>query len=122
MEGILVPILISLGAFLMVFGLRYLENKERMAMIERGIDPGNRKKTNPAGALKWGLLFVGVGSGLLLAMIFTQYIFVNMDEDNQVPVYFGLIFIGGGLGLLRSYTLTKKEAAEEKHTEKQSVY
>lgn len=44
MEGILVPILISLGAFLMVFGLRYLENKERMAMIERGIDPGIRKK------------------------------------------------------------------------------
>ncbi|MOA03718.1 hypothetical protein D3C78_1232390 [compost metagenome] len=118
MEGILVPILISLGAFLMVFGLRYLENKERMAMIERGIDPGIRKKTNPSGALKWGLLFIGVGAGLILALIFTQYIFVSMDEDNQVAVYFGMIFICGGLGLLASHNRTKKEIEEEKKEEK----
>ncbi|POY39179.1 hypothetical protein C3K47_01400 [Solitalea longa] len=123
MEGILVPILISLGAFLMVFGLRYLENKERMAMIERGMDPGTRKKnTNPAGALKWGLLFIGVGTGLLLALILTQYVFVNMDEEAMPAVYFGLIFIGGGFGLITSYNRTKKEIQSEKQTEQQSVY
>ncbi|UKJ08126.1 DUF6249 domain-containing protein [Solitalea lacus] len=123
MEGILVPILISLGAFLMVFGLRYLENKERMAMIERGMDPGVRKKnTNPAGTLKWGLLFIGVGVGLLTALILTQYVFVGMDDDLYSAVYFGMIFICGGIGLLRAYSLTKKEHQEEKTAEKQSAY
>jgi len=37
--GVFIPILLGLGAFAMVFGLRYLRNKENMAMIEKGMDP-----------------------------------------------------------------------------------
>ena len=43
MEGILVPISLFLGAFAMVFGLRYLANKENMAMIQNGMDPKANK-------------------------------------------------------------------------------
>jgi hypothetical protein len=114
MEGILVPILISLGAFLMVFGLRYLDNKERMAMIERGMNPGIRKQRSPNGVLKWGLLFIGVGAGLLLALILTQTAFAGMDEENQVAVYFSMIFICGGIGLLGSYRVMKVEEQKDK--------
>ncbi|MBK9338612.1 MAG: hypothetical protein IPM98_19620 [Lewinellaceae bacterium] len=45
-EGIValfIPITISLGAFLMVWGIRYLENKENMAMIEKGMEPQRRR-------------------------------------------------------------------------------
>ena len=59
----LVPILISLGAFAMVFGIVYLAKRERLAMIEKGMDPRNRKKSAP-GYLKWGMLLIGAGLGL----------------------------------------------------------
>ncbi|SMO51823.1 DUF6249 domain-containing protein [Solitalea koreensis] len=114
MEGILVPILISLGAFLMVFGLRYLDNKERMAMIERGMVPGARKRRSPSGVLKWGLLFIGVGVGLILAFILTNYVFIEMEEEKQTAVYFSMIFICGGIGLLGSYRVMKAEEEKEK--------
>ncbi len=37
MDPTLIPILVPLGVFAMIFGLRYFENKERMAMIEKGM-------------------------------------------------------------------------------------
>jgi len=46
-EGIvelLIPITISLGVFMMIWGLRYLENKENMAMIEKGMNPAEHKR------------------------------------------------------------------------------
>jgi hypothetical protein len=39
MDPVMIPILVPLGIFAMIFGLRYFENKERMAMIEKGMDP-----------------------------------------------------------------------------------
>lgn len=36
---VLIPILVPLGAFAMVFGIVYLKSRENMAMIERGLNP-----------------------------------------------------------------------------------
>ncbi len=41
--ALLIPITISLGAFMMVCVTPLLENKENMAMIERGLDPKKRR-------------------------------------------------------------------------------
>jgi len=104
---VLVPITLFVGAFAMVFGIRYLSNKEKMAMIERGIDPGiNRAAPKPFLSLKFGLLMVGLGIGLLLALFVALQ--AHLTEDEAVPVYFGLLSVFGGIGLIVSYLIEKK--------------
>jgi O-antigen/teichoic acid export membrane protein len=103
----LVPILISLGAFAMVFGIVYLSKRERLAMIEKGMDPRNRKKSAP-GYLKWGMLLIGAGIGLFLAFLIDTLLIPH--EVEPVAVYFSLIAIGGGLGLVTSYRMDRKDS------------
>jgi hypothetical protein len=103
----LLPMVVSLGAFLMVFGLRYMQNKENMAMIERGLDPRKQQRqANPTQTLKNGLLFVGAGLGLLLAIIITKTF--QMSEDSSAGIFFALISIFGGLGMLGAYLYERK--------------
>ncbi|MBK0380321.1 DUF6249 domain-containing protein [Mucilaginibacter segetis] len=106
---ILIPILISLGFFAMVFGIFYIRNRERMAMIERGMDPRSYK-TQPAPYqnLKWGLLLIGAGLGLFLAYLLDRTVFVSTMDDNAA-IYFALIALFGGSGLVLSYRIEKKE-------------
>lgn len=102
--GVLLPIIISLGLFLMIFGLNYLKSRERMALIERGIelkDPVLRDRTSSV--LRTSLLFIGVGIGLIIAF------FISTDSDvDRSAIYFPLLFIFGGLGLLVSYIIERK--------------
>lgn len=103
----LVPILVCLGAFSMVFGIVYLRTRENMALIEKGMNPkAYANRPAPYRSLKTGLLFLGAGVGLLIAYI----IDINMSNrhDNEA-IYFALIAIGGGLGLITSYSIEKKE-------------
>lgn len=106
----LIPISLFLGAFAMVFAIRYFSNKEKMAMIERGMDPGIARARQLAPrtflSLKIGLLLVGLGLGLLIALFVT--IQLNMEAEQAVPVYFGCLSIFGGLGLIVSYIIEKK--------------
>lgn len=113
MEGVIavfIPIVISLGAFLMIWGTRYLENKENMAMIERGIDPATmrrrRRNADPSQTLKNALMFVGAGIGLLLALMISKSF--NFEDGEKTAVFFGLIAIFGGLGMLAAYLYERK--------------
>jgi uncharacterized membrane protein len=120
MEDILVPITLFICTFAMIFGIRYFISKEKMAMIERGIDPGIRKSTpQPFLSLKFGLLLVGLGLGLLVALFTVRAVFgepvtremtehYNNNGDQQAAIYFGCIGIFGGLGLILSYIIEKK--------------
>ena len=118
-SGAFVAISMCLGAFAMVFGIRYFSNKEKMAMIERGIDPGIKKTTpKPFLSLKFGLLLVGLGVGLLVALFSVRGVFgsdlSNSEEGQAVAIYFGCIGIFGGLGLITSYFVEKKWLDEQK--------
>ena len=107
MDPIAIPIILFVGAFAMVFGLRYLSNKEKMAMIERGINPGvGRSAPRPYISLKFGLLLVGLGMGLLVALCMVRAMMLN--EDDAAAVYFGCLGIFGGAGLIVSYVIEKK--------------
>ena len=110
---ILIPILIPLGFFLMIFGVIYLYKKENLAMIEKGMNPKNQPdRPVPYKNLKWGLLLVGSGLGLLIAFMLDQYILPksrDYDNDSIAFIYFALLAIGGGLGLIRSYSVEKAE-------------
>ena len=109
----LVAILIPLGFFTMVFGIVYMFKKENLAMIEKGMNPKNiPDRPVPYKNLKWGLLLVGSGLGLLIAFMLDQYILPksrDYDNDSIAFIYFALLAIGGGLGLIRSYSVEKAE-------------
>ena len=108
----LVPILICTGFFAMVFGVVYLFKRERMAMIERGMDPRVYKpQAAPYQNLKWGLLLIGAGLGLFLAFILDETLFVKTENNNEA-IYFALIAVFGGLGLFISYLVEKKEVLD----------
>jgi len=117
--GVFVPILLGLGAFAMVFGLRYLHNKENMAMIEKGLNPKQfANRPVPFRNLKWGLLLIGAGVGLLLAFLVDTLMIPR--EIEPVAIYFSLIAIGGGLGLILSYRIEKKELLDKERGQLQA--
>jgi len=77
-------ILLSLGICMTIFGIRYMRNKENMAMIEKGLDP-NLKPEKPRPApfrnLKWGLLLVGAGLGAGVSSI----MWAKADRQATLP-------------------------------------
>lgn len=102
----LIPILVPLGGFAMVFGIIYLKTRENMALIEKGMNPkAYANRPAPYRSLKSGLLFLGAGVGLLIAFFLDK----NMGGWNNEALYFSMIAIGGGLGLVGSYAIEKKE-------------
>jgi hypothetical protein len=111
-------ILSSLALCALIFGIRYFNNRENMAMIEKGLDPKLKQERRPAPFrnLKWGLLLVGSGIGLFLAYLLDNFVLLNVrshdfhggNDDPNVPIYFALIAIGGGIGLILSYKIERK--------------
>ena len=107
--ALLIPILGVVGLFTMIVFLRKYENEERMAMIEKGISPEIFKKAqNTSVALRFALLFIGGGTGLLMGYFLDSAF--NMEE----VAYFSMLFIFGGLGLGTAYLVEEKKAKEGK--------
>lgn len=115
-------ILCSLSGAAVAFGMRYMRNKENMAMIEKGLDPNikpERPRPAPFRSLKWGLLLVGAGLGLFVAYLLDNMVLYRIGHDHDeanganVSIYFALIAIGGGLGLITSYRIEKKELLDK---------
>lgn len=105
---ILIPILVPLGAFAMVFGIIYLRTRENLAMIEKNMNPKQHANLPaPFRSLKTGLLLLGAGVGLLVAFFIDRNT-ATPGHDNEA-IFFSLIAIGGGLGLIGSYSMEKKE-------------
>ena len=58
--GVMIPIVFLVGAFIMIVYLRKYQNIERMAIIEKGLDPSLFKmERSSAGTLRASLLFIG---------------------------------------------------------------
>jgi hypothetical protein len=110
---VLIPILISLGFFAMIFGIVYMYKKENLAMIDKGMNPKLRgaRGPEPFRYLKWGLLLVGAGLGLLVAF------FIDQATRSSEPeaLFFGLVAIGGGIGLIISYKMEMRELKEQRN-------
>ena len=97
-----------------IFGIFYLylstRNKERLALIEKGADASIFNSSNKAGSswkvivLNFAFLLMGVGSGVLIALILTNIL--NVTDDG--PVYIGSIFLTAGIGLYLGFIQTRK--------------
>jgi len=96
-----------LSFFACIFGIYYLNTRRNLAMIDKGMNPKEIiNRPAPFKNLKWALLLIGSGAGLLSAFL----IHINMIPRHIEPaaVYFALLAIGGGLGLFGSYKMEKK--------------
>src|ERR1700748_2304318 len=118
-------IFMCLSICAVIFGNRYMRNRENLAMIEKGLDPNlkpERPRPAPFRSLKWGLLCVGAGLGLFLAYLLDNTLLYHVGhyisrygggeyEINgaNVSLYFAFIAVGGGMGLITSYRIEKKE-------------
>lgn len=111
--GVLAGIIIPLSLFAMIFGIVYLNKREKLAMIERNMDPRSYKpQSAPYQNLKWGLLLIGSGIGLFLAYVLNRGIFNSFDDD-VFFLYVALIAIFGGAGLFLSYRIEKREVLDK---------
>ena len=123
----LIFIVMFTGLFACVFGIYYLNTRQNLAMIEKGMNPKIRyNRPAPFKNLKWALLLVGAGAGLLVAylvdvtIIQRAYTYVVNGEirhewhNDNPAIYFALIAMGGGLELFGSYKIEKKWWDENK--------
>jgi hypothetical protein len=119
MQGaeVLIPLTIFGGGFAMIFGIAYLKTRENLAMVEKGMNPKEQvNRPAPYKNLKWGLLLLGAGIGLLIAYFLDNYVLLRRPhhDDTIAFVYFALLAIGGGLGLISSYRVEKKELLDRR--------
>ena len=119
MEDVLVLIAVTLGFFAATFGIFYLfyttRNKERMAIIEKGVSADifnqNKKPNLTNWSLKLGLLALGIGLGLIISLPLSGLCY---NEMQQITLIWGLILIFGGLGLFISHLIEKKNLKNDK--------
>lgn len=106
-------VLIFICLFLVFFGIAYLHystrNKERLALIEKGMDAGifkQSRETPPVWkvlVLNLALLLMGIGIGVLLGLLIQE----SFDFNNDA-LFPGLIFLMAGTGLMTGFFMTKK--------------
>lgn len=107
--GVLLPIIITLGAFIMVVYLRKYQNVERMSMIEKGVSPELFRDKQPSNfsTLRWSFLLMGIGIGFLMGY------WLDRMFDMEETGYFSMLFIFGGLGLGLSYFFEERKGTKE---------
>jgi len=109
----LTEILIPLSFFLMIFGIVYLiystRNRERLALIEKGVDASIFLQGREKGIPMWKIfvvnlafLLIGCGVGIFIALLITTY--TSLQDG---AVYPSIIFIMAGIGLLLGFRNAK---------------
>jgi len=104
-------ILVPIAFFTMVFGIVYIlvRKKERMLLIQRGADAAIfESKRNDTANLKWGLLFLGIGIGILLGRVFAAYTCLGQEAS-----YFSMICLFGGLSLVIYHFVARQIGKQE---------
>ncbi|MCV9929566.1 hypothetical protein OIU83_18035 [Flavobacterium sp. LS1R49] len=106
-------ILVPISFFLMIFGIVYLiystRNRERLALIEKGIDASIFMQGKNNGTPIWkvlilnsAFLLIGSGIGIFIALLITTY--TSLQDG---AVYPATIFTMAGIGLLVGFNKSK---------------
>lgn len=110
----LIPIVSIMSIVVTIIFLRKFSNDERMALIEKGSDANIfNRKINAYPNLRYGLLLVGAGIGILVGNILAE----SGVIDDEAAV-FSMLMIFGGAGLFASYFIEKRAAEKEAKKEK----
>jgi len=113
---IVIPIVLFGGTGVVLWKFFDGRHKERMAMIDKGVNPTDFKSSAPIrllqenilSNLKWGLLLVSAGIGLLVGHQLKYYF--GFHEDSAV---FGSILLAGGIALVIFYLIAAKKLKKE---------
>ena len=108
-----------------LFGVVYLyfstRNKERLTLIEKGVDASlfystKKKKTYPWVTLKFGMLLVGIAVGTAIGIL---VISSNSSMDYQLErlFIFSMIFLFGGLSLILNFMVERKLSKKDDEAE-----
>lgn len=100
--------IVPIAFFASILGIVYLSyrKKERMALIQSGRDASLLDHSDLGyGTLKWGLLLMGVGVGLLLAEII-----VKLQIMSEGAAYFSMASIFGGVALILDFMIEKNRS------------
>ena len=111
-------IIIPVTLFASIFGIIYLflmtRNKERLAMIEKGMDVSLLSKRQGGQSplnywvIKIGFLMIGLALGIIVASLAESN---GMHEDQAYP---SMILLFGGLALISSYFVELKLRSKSK--------
>ena len=106
--------IIILIIFSSIFGILFVwisaRNKERMALIEKGADASlfaTKKKSFANITLKFGMLAVGIGLGILAGSLLANY--TTLSPQVAFP---SMIFLFGGLFLVGNALIEKNNAKD----------
>lgn len=103
----LIPIAFFASVVMIVYLI--LRRKERATLIEKGQPASilnSRKKI--ANELKWGMLLVGMGIGILIGRLLSLY-----TEMGEEEAFFSMIFICGGISLLLYHFIARNMEKKE---------
>ena len=115
MEEIIIPITFFASIFGIIYVFFMTRNKERLAMIEKGLDVSQLTKRHgnqnslSYWAIKVGFLMVGLALGIFVGSLAAQGL---MGEEEAYPT---MILLFGGLALIASYFVEKKLKSKENH-------
>jgi hypothetical protein len=107
--GMITGIITTLGFFIaVVLTVKYVtaaKNKEKMALIEKGVDISEiyQKKDHRNVTLKSGMFLVGLALGLFVAYFLTE-----ITRINGVIAYFSMILLFGGAILIAFHWYNSK--------------
>ena len=108
--AVFIPIIGLIGGVIITIYLRRYTNQERMAMIEKGIDPQNFKtEKNTSFPLRMSMLLIGAGIGLLVAY------FLDRSFHMEEVAYFSMLFLFGGIGLGAAYMIEERKMDADKN-------
>lgn len=108
--GMITGIITTLGFFVaIVLTVKYVSaarNKEKMALIEKGVDLSEiyQKKDYRNATLKSGMFLVGLAVGL-----FFGYFLTEISSINAVVSYFSMILLFGGASLIIFHWYNNKQ-------------
>ena len=111
----LIPIFFFGGIAAVLITYYNNRHKERVAMIEKGVNPADFKgapkrewfRANPLSSLKWGLLAMFVGVGLIVASLLDRW---YMMHDS---IYVSCMLVSGGIALIIFYFIASKKLKQE---------
>ena len=103
------------AVFLSLFFYWQFRNRERMALIEKGVDISEiykKRKNNFQFRFPWiriSLLIVGVGLGLIIALLFiSKPPFPLYFGDSEEIIITSTLFLFGGIGLFIGHLIESK--------------
>lgn len=125
-EGIIIPVLgilcaIALPLVLVILSVYWTvtsKHKEKMAMIERGIDPNENdpeRKPNRYGSLRNGLLMIGLAIGTIAGIFLAR---TMREEYEMFLIIVAMIVVCGGIAFTSYFFISKKLMEQE---EKNSI-